>query len=168
MKPMRFFISLFILSLLTSCGFQLKGYIPTLQNIEIYIENQAPHNPYNPEDNWHILEKALEDNGVVLKNTSQEATHILIISDYKTFREESAIGSSNSREILLSESYHIQLIEEKTGKTNSITVQNSSSMTFNANQYIGNTEELKTAYRHIARENAAHVVRFIEAKTRHE
>ena len=158
---LRLLITSLLLTLLTSCGFQLRGSVELPAGVEpIFIGGNAANTTLG-----NSLKNQLRISGVELSEQVSQANYQLVLLEQKTDRRTTALGeNATALEYQLIESLRFQL-ENKAGEIvlgpNRIVERRT--MPNDANRVVSSTEEEKILRREMRNNLAAKVVRQLTA-----
>jgi LPS-assembly lipoprotein len=140
---------LLIVSILTGCGFHLKGFL-ALNNIQsIYIEDQV-HSPRFT----NYLSSTLNQLGVRVNTSSNEAQYTLtLLKDNHSSTISSVSSSTNTRQYILTHQIEFELVKgNKLSLIPPTWIISQRTLTVNANQILGSDSQSVTLKEDMIRE----------------
>lgn len=158
----RDFSILSALTLLSGCGFHLRGLNTdkiTISVLSFSVEGNMDTQSIS------VFQDVLRENNIREVSEGECPWHI-IFSEFKRSRIQTALGGNDNdevRELELTDSYQITLLHN--GKpSGTIRVSNRTNVQYSSAQYIGSEEEESNAHKRLAEENAYATLRFLNAK----
>lgn len=146
-------------SLLTACGFHLKGTGQHALHIEGGISLIAAN---MPTEVVQAVRETFARQGMMLD--SEDARYVIRLRDFEDSRFESVIGGvhGQSRVLDLRKGF-VASIEEKGQVLASQTLVSETSVNYHSEQYLGNIADDERAQHALNRDNADKLLRFFQA-----
>lgn len=146
-------------SLLTACGFHLKGTGQHALHIEGGISLIAES---MPAEVVQAVRETFARQGMMLD--SEDARYVIRLRDFEDSRFESVIGGvhGQSRVLDLRKGF-VASIEEKGQVLASQTLASETSVNYHSEQYLGNIADDERAQHALNRDNADKLLRFFQA-----